>query len=709
MRVKFTLLLFLLFPCMGYSLGAANGFCETGNQKVVSGGLNSSTNVQRSFPQCVITVYGAGTVTLATIYSDNGTVPTPLSNPFTANLNGSWTFFTNNGQYDIVRSGAGIPSPITLPSVTIYDPSTGPVFDCSTPRYIGANAGAKIASCIAALPSTGGTADARNFRGNQNITQNIFASANGPVNLLLGAAVFTTTVEQRVAFSGTTIVGLGEAVTVLEFNPSGTANLILWKALSSVTIGYGQITGLTLDAVVNTSRVKTAINVVDAEELVISHVAISNWHDTTNASTGMQLGGRQTFDVHDITDFADKPFHIVADPNNNIVQMDHSHFYNIYACNCINGSAVSINPIWIVDSGVWLTNNTWDGYQAWVGGTYGFYYLSSGELVTSYNNSINNCRTEQSTNAAGYTIFWSPGNISTFNTTVRNCYAAASVNQNGYYFRNSIGGVKLLDNLYSRTGVALNVDTSVSIKASGNFFDINAGATIVTGGSVFIDWDYNDATASNTQVPRLGLGVANPVNSIALVDNNALASTIASGVEKKIIRISNTNDHVEIDGDAQNAYTGGTLSLAGDRTTNGNPLVIANEKWLAANDGTNPKGMVKIDSSGRVTLGEDPNKDAVFNPSVIRMGGANGSQIVRGAGNPNGVVTGNVGDVYLNESGGANTTIWGKATGNGTNTGWLALLDGSNAVSAVVTVRNAAGSGTCTMTFTLGLLTSTTC
>lgn len=46
-------------------------------------------------------------------------------------------------------------------------------------------------------------------------------------------------------------------------------------------------------------------------------------------------------------------------------------------------------------------------------------------------------------------------------------------------------------------------------------------------------------------------------------------------------------------------------------------------------------------------------------------------QVVKGTGSPEGNVTGNVGDIYINTSGGANTTLYIKTSGTG-NTGWTA-------------------------------------
>lgn len=97
------------------------GWVEQGNTKVTTGGLLSTTLIQKSFPLATINVYLTGTVTLATIYSDNNL--TPLANPFTANANGTWAFYAPNGGYDVTFSGAGISPAFTLNSLSVYDES----------------------------------------------------------------------------------------------------------------------------------------------------------------------------------------------------------------------------------------------------------------------------------------------------------------------------------------------------------------------------------------------------------------------------------------------------------------------------------------------------------------------------------------------------------------------------------------------------------
>lgn len=194
-----------------WAIDAAHGFCETGNQTVAVGGLTSSTRVQRSYPSCTVTVYITGTVTLATIYSDNASTPTPLANPFTATATGAWKFFAANGTYDVVLSGGGLASPVTTAAISLLDPnvSTGKVLDCSSPNYSGATADAKISACITALPSTGGTADARGLQGSQSWVTCPTTGVTKPVDLILGSGTTTVSVSCTIPTSVTLFLGQG--------------------------------------------------------------------------------------------------------------------------------------------------------------------------------------------------------------------------------------------------------------------------------------------------------------------------------------------------------------------------------------------------------------------------------------------------------------------------------------------------------------------
>lgn len=81
-------------------------FAEQGAQRVLTGGFQSLTKVQRSFPGATVSVYGYGGTTLSTIYSDSS--GTAKANPFTAGTDGYAPFWADVGNYDITFSGTGI-------------------------------------------------------------------------------------------------------------------------------------------------------------------------------------------------------------------------------------------------------------------------------------------------------------------------------------------------------------------------------------------------------------------------------------------------------------------------------------------------------------------------------------------------------------------------------------------------------------------------
>lgn len=99
------------------------GFAEKGNTTLtITGAAGTiSRKVQGSFPGVTVTVYVAGTVTPAAIYSDTGI--TPKANPFIAGEDGRFSFYAANGRYDLKFSGAGISPPYTVSDVIAFDPA----------------------------------------------------------------------------------------------------------------------------------------------------------------------------------------------------------------------------------------------------------------------------------------------------------------------------------------------------------------------------------------------------------------------------------------------------------------------------------------------------------------------------------------------------------------------------------------------------------
>jgi hypothetical protein len=118
----------------------------------------------------------------------------------------------------------------------------------------GADAGAKIAACIGALPSTGGTCDARGLQGAQTIENDPFSSAKGPLTLLLGAATFTLNArvnplisDTKVLAEGTTFIcaAANDCIAVGNLTNPNAANKMVISGLTiepgSGSVGYSAI------------------------------------------------------------------------------------------------------------------------------------------------------------------------------------------------------------------------------------------------------------------------------------------------------------------------------------------------------------------------------------------------------------------------------------------------------------------------------------
>jgi hypothetical protein len=186
------LLLVVVFwatPALAYE--KYQNWCQQGNQQVHVSGNSSSDRFQRSFATCTITVYQAGTVTLATLYSDNSS--TALGNPFTNQSTGTgqFFFFAPNGYYDIQISATGLTT-FTLSNVAIGG-AGGTRINCS--NYPGANAGFQMSNAYGNIASTGGVIDCSGVLGAQSISADPFTSMSNPTTVITPVGTMSSSVS----------------------------------------------------------------------------------------------------------------------------------------------------------------------------------------------------------------------------------------------------------------------------------------------------------------------------------------------------------------------------------------------------------------------------------------------------------------------------------------------------------------------------------
>ena len=106
-RALLSLGLLLCLTPTGEARQKLEGVAGINGQSVASLDPSAATLSLKTFPGCTVSVFIAGTDTLAHIYTDEAGAP--KANPFTADaVTAAWSLYADNGRYDIRFSGTGI-------------------------------------------------------------------------------------------------------------------------------------------------------------------------------------------------------------------------------------------------------------------------------------------------------------------------------------------------------------------------------------------------------------------------------------------------------------------------------------------------------------------------------------------------------------------------------------------------------------------------
>jgi hypothetical protein len=165
---------------------------------------------------------------------------------------------------------------------------------------------------------------------------------------------------------------------------------------------------------------------------------------------------------------ADRPI-VISDNPNSSIDIDHHSFRDLHL-------SANRNPVIEIDSGINLTNVSFEGYQAWVGGTHGLLWDDRDASISSNNLSIRGVRWEQGSDPNAY-LLKIRHNHGLYMLAVRDCYGGTE--RNGFYLRGCKGA--LLENVaYIGTSKeAINIDSSVSdLRAIGCFWETGSSASL---------------------------------------------------------------------------------------------------------------------------------------------------------------------------------------------------------------------------------------
>lgn len=206
------------------------GWAEKGNQDVRTS-PSTTYKTSASYPGCTVTVYLAGTTTIATIFANNS--GTSKANPFTSDSNAFWFFYVDDGRYDVKFSGTGISTPFTIGDIIVFDNTvsyagastrglvtldTAPAIS-TTPIAVGSNS-EKVRNVLKAFSplNYGGVAGAGNSNTALVATITACQAAGGGI-VVIPSGVWNTddtlTIPSNVTIVGTGYTNGGAAPSVL--------------------------------------------------------------------------------------------------------------------------------------------------------------------------------------------------------------------------------------------------------------------------------------------------------------------------------------------------------------------------------------------------------------------------------------------------------------------------------------------------------------
>jgi Pectate lyase superfamily protein len=209
--------------------------------------------------------------------------------------------------------------------------------------------------------------------------------------------VSTLTVDNQF----TKLVGDGSRSSIIKFEPTANDVCLEFTAGASLlnSCGIRGIGFYSSDA----TYTKVAIDVIDASAFIADDIYVSGatvigstqfWGGTN--SIALRTKGREASSFSNMVLAAPIPIKISENPNNSI-DIDHFHFYNLLLF-------ADSNPCVTIDTGINLSQVTFDGYQAWVLGTHGLYWVDTTSSGTSNGLTLANVRVEQGSSSSAYIV-----------------------------------------------------------------------------------------------------------------------------------------------------------------------------------------------------------------------------------------------------------------------------------------------------------------
>jgi hypothetical protein len=241
----------------------------------------------------------------------------------------------------------------------------------------------------------------------------------------------------------------------LLFAPTADGICLKYKLGSVGTINQFFVRDMTFYSN-DSTYTKTGLEIVDGSTYEVGNITVggsvavlgtSYWTGGATGSIGVRTRGREAGSYYKIDAAADRPLVISTNPNSSI-SIDHHTFRDLYL-------TANAHPCVEAETGINLSSVAFTGHQAWVKGTYGFYWNDTTSVQTSLNLSFDGeLRTEQGTDVNAYQIYISH-NTSLTGLLIKGLYGG--LERNGIYLRKVVDTIIERWRYISTSKIALNV------------------------------------------------------------------------------------------------------------------------------------------------------------------------------------------------------------------------------------------------------------
>ena len=296
-------------------------------------------------------------------------------------------------------------------------------------------------------------------------------SKNGYLGVYFPAGTYKITSQITLAYDRYDLYGEAGATKIL-FTPTANAVCFVFDRTNQNSAQNTMRDFLFYSN--DTTYTKTAIALYSITQCLFENIQTIYPHWSGGAgSIFLRIYGRELSAFRGLDVFADKPIVISPIPsayNPSGIGCDHFHFSDCYL------AAMGSYPIVTIETGTLVTQLTFDGYQAWIGGTYGLYWNDTTSTGVSEGIVLANIRWEQTADATKQAVYINHS-YGVQGVTVRNSYSG---DRAGIYLRKVDNA--LIDTCYFvYPGEVLNIDSSCRSVYINNCFWQTGTTSSITG------------------------------------------------------------------------------------------------------------------------------------------------------------------------------------------------------------------------------------